>query len=338
MLYRTIRPLLFAVDAECSHNATLWSLKKLHQLGLFRYTKPITQHPIECFGLHFANPLGLAAGLDKNAECIPAWAAMGFGFIEVGTITPRPQEGNPKPRLFRLPENEAIINRMGFNNKGVDYLISQLKQVKSSSPLGVNIGKNKDTDINDAWQDYVYCYEKVFQYADYVTVNISSPNTQDLRQLQQGDLLKSILLPLKEQQRALSDKFHKTVPILVKIAPDLENDELKTLLDDLIALKVEGVIATNTTIARPVNLQSIHAKESGGLSGEPLFEKSTNMIRVIHQEVGDRLPIVAVGGIMSPEQAQMKLAAGAKLIQIYSGLIYKGPVLVKQIIKSLASG
>lgn len=332
-----MRPLLFAVDAECSHNATLWSLKKLHQVGLFRHTKPITQNPVECFGLHFANPLGLAAGLDKNAECIPAWAAMGFGFIEVGTITPRPQVGNPKPRLFRLPENQAIINRMGFNNKGVDYLVSQLQQVKSSCPLGVNIGKNKETDINDAWQDYVACYQKVFQYADYVTVNISSPNTQDLRKLQQGDLLKSILLPLKEQQKALSDHYHKTVPILVKIAPDLERDELKTLLTDLLALQVEGIIATNTTILRPANLQSSHANESGGLSGEPLFEKSTNMIRTIYQEVGDRLPIVAVGGIMSPEQAQMKLAAGAKLIQIYSGLIYKGPAFVKQIIKSISS-
>jgi len=335
MLYKKIRPLLFAVDAECSHDATFWSLQLLHKVGLFRHAKPIIQNPVECFGLRFANPLGLAAGLDKNAECIPAWAAMGFGFIEVGTITPKPQLGNPKPRLFRLPKNSAIINRMGFNNKGVDYLVSRLQQVNAPCPLGVNIGKNKDTDINDAWQDYVQCYQKVFQYADYVTVNISSPNTQDLRKLQKGDLLKSILLPLKELQKTLSEKYHKTVPILVKISPDLENDELKTLLDDLLALKVEGIIATNTTIERPANLQSTHALESGGLSGEPLFERSTNMIRVIHQEVGDTLPIVAVGGIMSPEQAKMKLAAGAKLIQIYSGLIYQGPSLVKEIVNSL---
>lgn len=335
MFYQIIRPLLFAVDAECSHNATLWSLKKLHQMGLFRHSKPITQHPVECFGLHFANPLGLAAGLDKNAECIPAWAAMGFGFIEVGTITPKPQSGNPKPRLFRLPENKAIINRMGFNNKGVDFLVSQLQQVKPSCPLGVNIGKNKDTDINDAWQDYVTCYQKVFPYADYVTVNISSPNTQDLRKLQQGDLLKSILHPLKEQQKALSDQHHKTVPILVKIAPDLELEDLKILVNELIALQVEGIIATNTTIERPANLESSSASESGGLSGEPLFEKSTNMVRDIHHEVGDHLPIVAVGGIMSAEQAKVKLAAGAKLVQIYSGLIYEGPALVKQIIKSI---
>lgn len=331
-----IRPLLFAVDAECAHDTTLWTLQKLHQLGLFRDPKPITHNSVQCFGLRFANPLGLAAGLDKNAECVPAWAHMGFGFIEVGTITPKPQVGNPKPRLFRVPENTAIINRMGFNNKGVDYLLSRMQKIQVPCPVGVNIGKNKDTDINAAWQDYVYCFQKVFQYADYVTVNISSPNTQDLRMLQQGDLLKSILLPLKEQQKTLSDKYHKKVPILVKIAPDLTHEELKSLLSDLLALQVEGIIATNTTVDRPANIQSSYAKEAGGLSGEPLFEKSTNMIRLIYQEVGDALPIVAVGGIMSPDQAKMKLAAGAKLIQIYSGLIYQGPGLVKDIINSLS--
>lgn len=336
MLYQTVRPLLFALDAECAHELTLWSLKKLHQVGLFHNTQPLTKQPIECFGLRFANPLGLAAGLDKNAECIPAWNAMGFGFVEVGTVTPRPQIGNPKPRLFRLPENAAIINRMGFNNKGVDYLVSQIQQVQSGCPLGINIGKNKDTELKDAWQDYVHCYQKVFQYADYVTVNISSPNTPDLRQLQKGEWLKSILQPLKQAQQQLSEKHHKHVPILVKIAPDLEKEELLALVDELIALNIEGLIATNTTIDRPSDLKGKYVSESGGLSGEPLFVRSTEMIRTIYQAVGERLPIVAVGGIMTPEQAKAKLAAGAKLIQIYSGLIYQGPNLVKTIINSLS--
>lgn len=335
MLYKAIRPLLFAVDPECSHDATLSLLKSLHQIGLFKHPKPITQNSVECFGLSFANPLGLAAGLDKNAECIPAWAAMGFGFIEVGTITPKPQFGNPKPRLFRLPEDQAIINRMGFNNKGVDYLVKRLQQVRPTCPLGVNIGKNKDTEIKEAWQDYVYCYEKVYPYADYVTVNISSPNTPELRKLQQGELLKSILTPLRELQKSLIQKYHKKVPILVKIAPDLSMSELQALLDDLLSLKIEGIIATNTTVERPNSLQNSHAQEIGGLSGEPLFERSTNMIRSIYQQVGDSLPIVAVGGIMTPEQAKAKLAAGAKLIQIYSGLIYQGPGLIKAILDHL---
>lgn len=335
MLYQTIRPLLFAADAECSHDLTLWTLKKLHQVGLFHNPKPIVKQPVECFGLQFSNPLGLAAGLDKNAECIPAWNAMGFGFIEVGTVTPRAQAGNPKPRLFRLPENSAIINRMGFNNKGVDYLISRLQHAHSTCPLGVNIGKNKDTDLKDAWQDYVHCYEKVFQYADYVTVNISSPNTPELRQLQKGEMLKGILLPLKQAQQHLSDQYHKKVPILVKIAPDLLNEELLSLLDELVALNVEGIIATNTTIERPANLQSKYASEAGGLSGAPLFERSTQMIQTIYQTVGDSLPIVAVGGIMSAQQAKAKLAAGAKLVQVYSGLIYQGPSLIKNILNSL---
>lgn len=336
MFYQAIRPLLFAVDAESAHELTLWTLKKLHQVGLFHDSQPINKQPVECFGLHFANPLGLAAGLDKNGECIPAWNAMGFGFVEVGTITPRPQEGNPKPRLFRLPENAAIINRMGFNNKGVDYLVSRLQQVHSQSPLGVNIGKNKDTELKDAWQDYVHCYQKVFQYADYVTVNISSPNTPDLRQLQKGEWLKGILLPLKQEQQKLSDKYHKQVPILVKIAPDMDTEALLALVEDLVSLKIEGIIASNTTIERPSDLKGQFIGESGGLSGAPLFSRSTHMIQTIYQAVGEQLPIVAVGGIMSPSQAKAKLAAGARLIQIYSGLIYQGPGLVKQIINELS--
>lgn len=335
MFYKAVRPLLFACDAEVSHDLTIWSLKTLNQLGMFRGAKPIARHPVTCFNLSFANPLGLAAGLDKNGECIPAWSAMGFGFVEVGTVTPRPQAGNPKPRLFRLPKNAAIINRMGFNNKGVDSLVASLQATKRSCPIGVNIGKNKDTSLADAWQDYVHCYQKVYQYADYITVNISSPNTPELRKLQQGEMLKSILLPLKHEQKVLADKFQKAVPILVKIAPDLAQDELLALLDDLVLLQIEGIIASNTTIERPSYLQQLHRDESGGLSGEPLFETSTNMIRLIYQTVGEQLPIVAAGGIMNPEHAKAKLAAGAKLIQIYSGLIYHGPHLVKEIIENI---
>ncbi len=335
MLYKAIRPLLFACDAEASHDLTIWSLKTLSHLGMFGYAKPIAHHPVSCFNLSFANPLGLAAGLDKDGECIPAWSAMGFGFVEVGTVTPRPQLGNPKPRLFRLPKHAAIINRMGFNNKGVDALVASLQKTQRSCPVGVNIGKNKDTSLTEAWQDYVHCYQKVYPYADYVTVNISSPNTPELRKLQQGDMLKSILLPLKQEQQVLADKYQRSVPILVKIAPDLTQDELLALLDDLVSLHMEGIIASNTTIERPSYLEQRYRDESGGLSGEPLFEHSTNIIRLIYQTVGDRLPIVAAGGIMSPAQAQAKLAAGAKLIQIYSGLIYHGPALVKKIIKNI---
>ncbi|MCS5711849.1 quinone-dependent dihydroorotate dehydrogenase [Candidatus Berkiella aquae] len=335
MLYKAVRPLLFACDAEVSHEVTLWTLKKLGQFGFFNHAKPLSQHPVTCFNLTFANPLGLAAGLDKNADCIPAWSAMGFGFVEVGTVTPKPQLGNPKPRLFRLANHSAIINRMGFNNKGVDYLVSRLQQMQATCPIGVNIGKNKDTELNNAWQDYVTCYQKVYPFADYVTVNISSPNTPELRKLQQGDLLKSILVPLKHEQRLLAEKYHKAVPILVKIAPDLTDDELFTLLDDLLALQIEGIIASNTTIERPAYLKSPQRDEVGGLSGEPLFERSTRMIQTIYQRVGESLPIVAAGGIMSSKQANAKLAAGAKLIQIYSGLIYQGPGLVKEIISQL---
>ncbi len=335
MLYSLIRPLLFSLDAEFSHNLTLGTLKLLHQLGAFRQSAVATPNSINCFGLNFPNRVGLAAGLDKNGECIPAWGSLGFGFVEVGTVTPKGQVGNPRPRLFRLPKSQAIINRMGFNNKGVDHLIQNLKAHPISCPIGVNIGKNRDTSLENATLDYLHCFQKVYDYADYVTVNLSSPNTPGLKSLQHGDMLKSIINPLIEERKKQSDKSQKNVPLVVKISPDLEQDEIKSIIDMLVSLNIDGVIATNTTIKRPFTLQGKAVKEEGGLSGAPLFQASTEVVKTIYQHVGDRLPIIAVGGISNAEQAKAKLAAGAKLIQLYSGLIYQGPGLVKEIVFDL---
>lgn len=335
MWYSLIRPLLFSLDPEFSHNLTLGTLKLMHQLGAFRQKPVPTKNAITCFGLHFPNKVGLAAGLDKNGECIPAWSALGFGFVEVGTVTPKGQIGNPKPRLFRLPISHALINRMGFNNKGVDYLIQKLKKYPISCPIGINIGKNRDTSLENAALDYLHCFQKVYTYADYVTVNLSSPNTPGLKSLQHGDMLKSIINPLIEERKKQSDMTQKNVPIVVKISPDLESDEIKAIVDLLVALNIDGVIATNTTIKRDSTLKDKDLKEEGGLSGAPLFEASTHVVKTIYQHVGDRLPIIAVGGIFTPEQAKAKLTAGAKLIQLYSGLIYQGPGLIKTISSQL---
>lgn len=331
MLYGLIRPLLFALDAEVSHDLTLNMLRLYSALKSGSPIEPLTIRPVDCFGLRFPNPIGLAAGLDKNAQCLSAWNSLGFGFIEVGTVTPKPQLGNAKPRLFRLPKNQALINRMGFNNKGIDSLIEQVKLYSHHAVLGINIGKNKDTTLEDAAKDYLICYQKAFAYADYVTVNISSPNTSGLRALQHGEMLKSILLPLKNEQKALADKFSKNVPILVKLAPDLKFNELKTIVDDLIQFEIDGVIVTNTTLQRHDLKQEKHVKEEGGLSGKPLFQPSTEVIRQIYSQVGDALPIVAVGGIFNSADAKAKFTAGAKLIQLYTGLIYRGPTLINEI-------
>ncbi len=331
MWYSLVRPFLFSLDPEFSHNLTLGMLKLLHQLGAFRKTPIATKNSITCFGLNFPNRVGLAAGLDKNGECIPAWGSLGFGFVEVGTVTPKGQVGNPRPRLFRLPKNQALINRMGFNNKGVDYLIEKLKAYPLSCPIGVNIGKNRDTSLENATLDYLHCFQKVYAYADYVTVNLSSPNTPGLKSLQHGDMLKSIIHPLLEERKKQTDKLQKIVPIVVKISPDLETDEVKSIVDLLVSLNIDGVIATNTTIKRPNTLQGKAIKEEGGLSGAPLFQASTDVVKTIYQHVGDKLPIIAVGGIFNTQDAKAKLAAGAKLIQLYSGLIYQGPALIKSI-------
>ncbi|MBS0289483.1 MAG: quinone-dependent dihydroorotate dehydrogenase [Proteobacteria bacterium] len=334
-MYNVVRPLLFTLDPEGLHHFTLSMLKMLSRSGVFAKKTPVVSHQVKCFGLEFLNPVGLAAGLDKNGECIPAWASLGFGFIEVGTVTPKAQFGNPKPRLFRLEQDKAIINRMGFNNKGVDYVAEQLKSLPRCCPIGVNIGKNRDTPIDLAAQDYLHCFKKIYAFADYVTVNLSSPNTPGLKSLQHGEMLKGIIEPLIEERKKLADINQKNVPILVKISPDLENEQIKQIIDCLLAMQLDGVIATNTTVKRDNTLKDPAVHEVGGLSGDPLFQQSTAVVKLIHSLARDDLPIIAVGGIFNAEHAKAKLAAGAKLVQLYTGLIYQGPALVKKILLSL---
>lgn len=323
-LYSLIRPLLFKLDPEVSHDFTIKMLKVFQHIpGIL--SKPNNQQTsIQCMGLTFPNRVGLAAGLDKNGECVKAWQSLGFGFVEVGTVTPRPQSGNPKPRLFRLPKEKAILNRFGFNNRGIDYLLDQLRGIKRFCPIGINIGKNRDTPLEQASEDYRVCFEKAYALADYVTVNISSPNTPGLRSLQQSDSMRSIIKPIIEDRKRLADRYSKQVPIVVKVSPDLTPEEIAFLVDDLIDLAVDGVIATNTTIAR----------EGGGLSGAPLKAQSTKVVRLIYERAKEALPIIAVGGILTPDDAKEKFEAGAKLIQLYTGFIYEGPRLISDINQS----
>ena len=287
-------------------------------------------------GLTFPNPVGLAAGLDKNGAVIDGLAALGFGFLEIGTITPRAQPGNPKPRLFRLKEAEAIINRFGFNNLGVDNLIQNVETVKYRGILGINIGKNFDTPNESAVDDYLVCMRKVYAHASYITVNISSPNTKHLRQLQEKDALDALLAILKAEQQVLAGKHGKYVPIALKIAPDLDKSQVVEIADLLKAHQFDGVIATNTTLARDAVVGLSNADEAGGLSGTPVREKSTLVISQLSKQLAGELPIIGVGGISNGADAAEKIAAGASLVQIYSGLIYRGPSLVRDICKTLA--
>ncbi len=336
MLYRLARAGFFQLDAEKAHDLAIQNFKRFTgtPLDLF-YRQQLPHRPVECMGITFRNPVGLAAGLDKNGECIEAFDAMGFGFVEVGTVTPRPQPGNDQPRLFRLVEAEGIINRMGFNNLGVDHLIENVKKAKFDCVLGINIGKNKDTPIEDGAQDYLICMEKVYEYAGYIAVNISSPNTPGLRTLQYGEALDELLVALKNKQAELAEKHGKYVPVALKIAPDLSDQELKQICESLIKNDIDGVIATNTTLDRTIVEGMKHANEAGGLSGRPLQSRSTEVIRLLHQELGDKLPIIGVGGIDSFVSAKEKLMAGSKLVQVYSGFIYKGPGLVAEIVKNI---
>ena len=335
-LYPLIRPLLFQLDPETAHHITLTSLKIAHAIGLDKLIAQTTDHaPVSMMGLEFKNPVGLAAGLDKNGDYIDALAALGFGFIEIGTVTPRPQPGNPRPRMFRLPEYQAIINRMGFNNKGIDYLIEQVKKSKYQGILGINIGKNADTPIEKAIDDYLIGLSKAYPWASYITINISSPNTKNLRQLQQGDEIKKLLSPLKHQQTRLQAKHGRYVPLVVKIAPDLSSDEIVHIAELLLELELDGVIATNTTISRDRINDHPLAKEPGGLSGTPVKEASTSVVSKLSEQLAGKIPIIAAGGIMSAKDAQEKVTAGASLVQIYSGLIYEGPELVDEIIRGI---
>jgi len=331
MPYNLLRHALFHIDPEAAHHLTLCSLNNAYSFGL---SGVIAQHipddPRTVMGLTFRNPVGLAAGLDKNGECIDGLAALGFGFIEIGTVTPLAQPGNPKPRLFRLPQAQAIINRMGFNNNGVDALVSNVKRADYKGILGINIGKNAATPIEKAADDYLACLRKVYAHASYITVNISSPNTKNLRQLQNEDALNDLLGLLKSEQQKLADTHGKYVPIALKIAPDLDNEQIALIARLLMQHRIDGVIATNTTLSRDGVTNLPHGSEAGGLSGAPVREKSTAVICQLAAELHGALPIIGVGGILSGKDAAEKIQAGASLVQIYSGLIYRGPELISE--------
>jgi dihydroorotate dehydrogenase len=339
LLYALARPLLFSLDPETAHNFTLPSLQKAVALGLLKPVTPTPGDARQVMGIRFPNAVGLAAGLDKNGAYIDGLAALGFGFIEVGTVTPRAQPGNPKPRMFRLPKSNAIINRMGFNNDGADAFVRNVQASRfyqnQEGVLGLNIGKNADTPIERAADDYLYCLERVYPYASYVTVNISSPNTKNLRQLQGSSELDALLGQLKDAQRRLADKHQRYVPIALKIAPDMDDDQVKNIADALLRHRIDGVIATNTTITRDAVHGQTHAEETGGLSGTPVYELSNTVIRALKHEVGNELPIIGVGGILDGKNAQAKIDAGASLVQLYTGLIYRGPALVKECVLAL---
>jgi dihydroorotate dehydrogenase len=337
-IYTLFRPLLFSLDPETAHEVTLKLLQAGQVTGLTQLIQAkIADKPVTVMGLNFKNPVGLAAGLDKNGDYIDALAALGFGFLEIGTVTPRPQSGNPKPRLFRLPEHEAIINRMGFNNLGIDHLLERVEQSHYQGILGINIGKNADTPMENATDDYLFGLRKAYSAASYITINISSPNTKNLRQLQQGDEIKNLLAVLKEEQLKLQQQHSRYVPLAVKIAPDLNDEEISHIAKLLLEFSIDAVIATNTTISRDLIANHPLVHETGGLSGAPVKDKSTHVVRGLAAELTGKLPIIAVGGILTADDAHEKLAAGASLVQIYSGLIYRGPQLIADIVKSLAN-
>lgn len=333
MLYSLARPLLFTLAPERAHELTLSLLKSSHKMGMMRQN--VAVKPVTCMGIEFPNPVGLAAGLDKNGAYIDALASQGFGFIEIGTITPRPQPGNPHPRLFRLPKAKAIINRMGFNNDGVDKLIENVKAAKFKGVLGINIGKNADTPVEKAVDDYLICLEKVYNYASYITVNISSPNTKNLRSLQSGDALTELLETLKNRQLELAKEHQHYVPLVLKVAPDLEAEDIAFIAKQLLQYKIDGLIVTNTTLSREGVEGLEHAEEAGGLSGAPVFEKSTACLAAFAEELKGQIPLIGVGGILSGVDALAKKKAGASLVQVYSGLIYTGPELVKDCVAAL---
>jgi dihydroorotate dehydrogenase len=336
MLYELLRPALFALDAETAHHFTLNALSAAGKLKGPGAAAP--GQAVQAMGLTFPNRVGLAAGLDKNGEAIDGLAAMGFGAIEIGTITPRPQPGNPKPRLFRLPEARGIINRMGFNNDGVDALLANVAKsafAQRGGILGINIGKNFDTPIDKAADDYLLCLDKVYAAAKYVTVNISSPNTKNLRDLQSDAALDDLLRRIMGRRQELAQQHGRQVPVVLKIAPDLDTEQIESIADALRRHRVDGVIATNTTLSRDGVEQLPNGKEAGGLSGAPVFRKSTEVVRQLAASLKNELPIIAAGGILCGDDAKAKLAAGATLVQLYSGLIYRGPCLVREVARAL---
>ncbi|TCM60491.1 dihydroorotate oxidase A [Acinetobacter calcoaceticus] len=335
MLYSLARPLLFSLAPERAHEVTLSLLKTAHKFGIGQ--QKITAKPVTCMGIEFPNPVGLAAGLDKNGAYIDALAGLGFGFIEIGTITPRPQAGNPQPRLFRIPQAQAIINRMGFNNDGVDQLVENVKAAKFKGILGINIGKNADTPVEDATLDYLICLEKVYNYASYVTVNISSPNTKNLRSLQSGDALTELLETLKNRQLELAEQHQHYVPLVLKVAPDLTQLDIKFIAAQLVQFKIDGLIVTNTTLSREGVENLAFGDEAGGLSGAPVFEKSTACLKAFAGYLKGQVALIGVGGIVAGDQALAKQNAGANLVQLYSGLIYTGPELIVDCVDAMTA-
>jgi dihydroorotate dehydrogenase len=334
--YDLLRPLLFRLDPETAHVAGLAALRwcaRLGSLNPLRQTPP--DRPCRVMGLDFPNPVGLAAGLDKNGDCIEGLAALGFGFLEIGTVTPRPQPGNPRPRLFRLVKEQAIVNRMGFNNKGVDYLLERIRRANYRGVLGVNIGKNLDTAVENALDDYLIGLRKVYPHADYVAVNISSPNTPGLRKLQTAEHLARLLEGLDAEREKLAQAQGRRVPLAIKVAPDLEDEKIGPLAETLLKHHADAVIATNTTLSRAGVESSPWAQEAGGLSGRPLLERSTEIVARLSETLQGALPIVACGGIFSAEDAKAKFAAGASLVQVYTGFIYRGPGLAREIVEGL---
>jgi dihydroorotate dehydrogenase len=337
MLYRLARPLLFCLDAEAAHGAGLALLGAFHAMGMSRLLASAAPSlPVRAMGIDFPNPVGLAAGMDKNGDYIDALFDLGFGFVEVGAVTPRPQPGNPRPRMFRLSEAQAIINRMGFNNLGVDHLVENLRRRKSAGLVGVNVGKNFDTPIERAADDYVHCLRKVYPHAAFVTANVSSPNTSGLRNLQQNELLDNLLGELARARAQLAGSSGRYVPIAVKIAPDLDDAGIDALADRVIAHGLDAVIATNTTLSRAGVEHLAASREAGGLSGRPLRERSTEVVARLARALSGRVPIIGVGGIASSADAREKLHAGAALIQLYSALVFEGPGLAGKIVSGLA--
>ena len=340
--YALTRPFLFGMDPESAHDLTMNLMAKGQNTLLQQaWAQPTVSDPVELAGLKFPNRVGMAAGLDKNARCIDALAAMGFGFVEVGTVTPRPQPGNPKPRMFRIPERKALINRLGFNNEGLDAFLSNVKRSQARAQgkpmlLGLNIGKNATTPIEDATSDYLKALDGVYPHADYVTVNISSPNTKNLRALQSDEALDALLGAIAERREQLATQHGKRVPVFVKIAPDLDEEQVGVIAATLQRHGMDGVIATNTTISRKAVKGLPHAQETGGLSGAPVLEASNQVIRQLRSALGSRYPIIGVGGILSGEDAVSKIRAGADVVQIYSGLIYRGPALVPETARAIA--
>ncbi|MDC0475530.1 quinone-dependent dihydroorotate dehydrogenase [Methylophilaceae bacterium] len=329
-MYRFIRSFLFLLNPELAHHVSMKGLKLACFLGLIR-EKSITSKPITIMGLKFPNRIGLAAGLDKNAEYITPLSKLGFGFIEVGTVTPRSQPGNSRPRSFRLIKEEGIINRFGFNNVGIDKFIKNIKKADFKGVLGINIGKNFDTPIDKAVEDYLTCFRKAYRYAGYIAINISSPNTKNLRHLQSDKYLEILLKSLKNEQQILHKKFKKLVPFVVKVSPDNSSKQLDSIAKLLLKYKVNGVIATNTTIDRKGILNSKYSMEEGGLSGAPLNKKSTNVIKHLNKCLDGKIPIIGVGGIITADDGIEKIKNGASLIQIYSGLIFRGHELVNEL-------